>query len=111
MTSPTPSADSSKAIGVRDFDTLCALIPEDAYWGMPLTPDLVRHILASVNGAKAVGEPIGWKLVPVELTDEMRKAANEHDQSMLQPTWASTYRAMLDAAPTPSTQAVPQPST
>jgi Lar family restriction alleviation protein len=54
---------------------------------------------AALPHSDAAQAPAGWKLVPIELTDDMRAAANKHDKEMFQPTWASTYRAMLDAAP------------
>lgn len=46
----TPSVPPIALAGdrVREFEELCDLIPDDAHWGMPLTPDLVRHIRASI---------------------------------------------------------------
>jgi hypothetical protein len=61
--------------------------------------------IVPAQAAEPVAIPDGWKLVPVELTEEMRAAANNHDQTMFQPTWASTYRAMLEAAPQHPAQA------
>jgi hypothetical protein len=54
MTPTTPSPISP----VKEFEAICDLIPEDAYWGMPLTPDLVRHIRAGCTAATAGSAPV-----------------------------------------------------
>jgi hypothetical protein len=54
--------------------------------------------------AVAVGDPAGWKLVPIDPTDDMEAAAEddyEHTGATF-PNWKSAYRAMLCAVPSES---------
>lgn len=46
-----------------------------------------------------VALPDGWRMVPVEPTEKMRKAGSQHTGAV-----SATYRDMLSAAPTPPTQ-------
>lgn len=58
--------------------------------------------------------PPGWKLVPVEPTQEMCKAAIYNTNADCDGDWAATvgnYRAMLTAAPEAPVPVVPQPLT
>lgn len=51
-----------KREGVKHFNWLCSLLPEDFNWSDPLTPDVAEHIaLASRRSAGATGqEPVAW---------------------------------------------------
>ena len=55
-----------------------------------------------------VAVPEGWKLVPIQMTDEMRDAGNEItlDRGKL----VASYKAMLAAAPAAPAQAKPLPA-
>ena len=54
----------------------------------------------------AVAGPSGWKLVPVEPTNAMVRAAYEMHESTVRAIWSS----MLRFAPTPAAQADSQPA-
>jgi len=45
--------------------------------------------------SRAEGVPDGWKLVPLEMTDEM------HNAAIVKSTMVASYRAAVDAAPSP----------
>lgn len=84
----------------------------------PLARDRQEVLLAQAALRAALGQPqnhvsdagnmvpTGWKLVPVEPTDDMEAAA-ETDYEQFNggyfPDWLSAYRAMLAAAPKPPT--------
>lgn len=65
---------------------------------------------AKHNSAIRGGVPDGWKLVPVEPTDEMEAAAeNDYEQrGETFPDWKAKYRAMLAAAPASPVSTVEQ---
>ena len=57
-------------------------------------------------------EPVAWKLVPIEPTEEMLKAMDEcskegYDERLYAGHAASVYMAAVDAAPTPPAQRKP----
>lgn len=62
----------------------------------------VRAIIAAHEAKQATAQavPSGWKLVPIEMTDEMRDAGNEFicNRYLLK----SAYAAMLAATPAPA---------
>ena len=64
---------------------------------------LVDEYEQAARRAPAVPVPQGWKLVPVEATDDMEVAAeNEYEQKPSYfPDWKSAYSAMLAAVPQP----------
>jgi len=62
--------------------------------------------------AQQVAVPQGWKLVPVEPTNEMLACASEHDCDGATASYQTIYTIMLSAAPQPPQQvAVPQEPT
>jgi hypothetical protein len=73
MTPTTPSPISP----VKEFEALCDLIPEDAYWGMPLTPDLVRHI-RDCSTAPTTGSPLITMLPDESLAEYQHRMLNLH---------------------------------
>lgn len=67
---------------------------------------LAERKLENVKGmVAALGVPAGWKLVPVEPTEDMIVAFAEqwysHAQTIDDPQMVEAYRALLDAAPQP----------
>lgn len=64
-------------------------------YGSPDVETVLTKMLEAIGPAKI---PEGWKLVPVELTPEMRFAFNESNKNAT--SWPDKqWRAMLDAAP------------
>lgn len=63
------------------------------------------------QAGQRAGVADGWKLVPVELTDEMRQAAYDAfiAQSKKRNGLVEAYRAAIAAAPTPAAQEGEQP--
>jgi len=61
--------------------------------------EALAAVRAALSRLSAV--PEGWKLVPVEPTDEMEIAAeNDYEKAHSHfPNWKQAYRAMLSAAP------------
>jgi hypothetical protein len=45
---------------MADMDALCALLPEGVHWGDPLTPELLRELLAGTAA----------KLLPPQIPNE-----------------------------------------
>jgi hypothetical protein len=74
-------------------------------------PHMVKgYCLDAITAIKAAleakDEPVAWKLVPIEPTDEMLKAMDEcstegYDERLYAGYAASVYMAAVDAAPTP----------
>ena len=68
---------------------------------------LVKQAITAIKAAlEAKDEPHGWKLVPIEPTDEMLKAMDEcstegYDERLYAGYAASVYMAAVDVAPTP----------
>jgi hypothetical protein len=68
---------------------------------------LVKQAITAIKTAlEAKDEPHGWKLVPIEPTDEMLKAMDEcstegYDERLYAGYAASVYMAAVDVAPTP----------
>ena len=68
---------------------------------------LVKQAITAIKAAlEAKDEPHGWKLVPIEPTDEMLKAMDEcstegYDERLYAGHAASVYMAAVDVAPTP----------
>jgi hypothetical protein len=66
-----------------------------------------RDAITAIKAAiEAKDEPHGWKLVPIEPTDEMLKAMDEcstegYDERLYAGYAASVYMAAVDVAPTP----------
>lgn len=65
-----------------------------------------QAITAIKAALEAKDEPHGWKLVPIEPTDEMLKAMDEcstegYDERLYAGYAASVYMAAVDVAPTP----------
>ena len=59
-------------------------------------------------------KPVGWKLVPIEPTNEMLKAMDEcstegYDERLYAGHAASVYMAAVDVAPTPPQRKEPEP--
>ncbi|WP_178083849.1 hypothetical protein [Pseudomonas sp. BGI-2] len=54
----------------------------------------LRAILTKPNEV-----PAGWKVVPVEPTDEMIRAVAKYDREFFQPSWKGAWREFLNAAP------------
>jgi hypothetical protein len=61
---------------------------------------IARAAIAAAEAAQPTAVPDGWKLVPVEPTDEMLAAGSEQDQQFYDHA-RFVYRAMLAAAPKP----------
>ena len=74
--------------------------PDDSAWLRPFY-DIGKQLAASPAPASAA--PSGWKLVPIEPTDDMVRAAVHLDLSYMPghegPDRACVYRAMLAATP------------
>jgi hypothetical protein len=86
--------------GDRHYETACVSFRSGARDEKEAVQAFARHRLASVSSASAEG----WKLVPVEMTDEMASAAAvelmaQSDGLGWEPT--AIYRAMLAASPEP----------
>lgn len=74
--------------------------------------DRIRWLsrLAGVNQQAGSGVPEGWRLVPIEPTEEMAKAARNPNGETMDgypnpATYAERYKAMLAAAPLPPSPA------
>lgn len=73
-------------------------------------PDLIRQVEGLIFGdAQPAQVPAGWKLVPVEPTNEMNCAGNTYAElTANQPKgmwwWGRVYQAMLSAAPSTKEQ-------
>ena len=79
----------------------------NAEGGTKYQPDLEDKAITAIKAAlEAKDEPHGWKLVPIEPTDEMLKAMDEcstegYDERLYAGYAASVYMAAVDVAPTP----------
>ena len=84
-------------------------------WNSPLDPQPDADIIAAIKEALAQPEqrsvskhlePVAWKLVPVEPTEEMLKEMDKcskegYDERLYAGHAASVYMAAVDVAPTP----------
>ena len=73
----------------------------DPKWWVPKIANAIKEALAQPEQ-----EPVAWKLVPIDPTDEMLKAMDEcstegYDERLYAGHAASVYMAAVDVAPTP----------
>ena len=81
----------SSAIGGPEF-----MDPPDG--GDVSLSEQVRRMREALNAARALAEPEGWKLVPVEPTVEMLQAAQDAETSTGWGQAAECWEAMVNAA-------------
>jgi len=81
-----------------------------------MTKDAIDAIASNPQPAPVQQEPVGegWKLVPVEPTEDMWKAVNKLDDEMAAGSYdgkgcsiEQAWNCLLDAAPTPPSQRKP----
>lgn len=100
----TPDELEWKPLAPRWLESMqqrIAEIEHYTYDGKPCYEVRALGVLASLPAPQ--GAQAGWKLVPVEPTDEMETAAEDDYEQRGEtfPDWRSKWRAMLAASPSP----------
>lgn len=100
----TQTTDQERAQALQDWIPFSARLTLARKHGMTVTKEfnaLVRDVIQEFASRRAQVVPDGWKLVPVEPTEGMLKAAWERGIREEAPDPYYAYKAMLAAAPQP----------